>query len=112
MKIDGSTSVLLSRKIWTLNSGVNKLYCGEDDMHFLRSLNQLNEYYLRNRGHTTGKHKLSLTKVCHPVTFYLLGSKKSENICNHKNNNHALPCSIYTLNMTCIKYCKYPKICY
>lgn len=81
-------------------------------MHFLRSLNQLNEYYLKNRGQTTGKHKLSLTKVCHPVTFYLLASKskKSENICIHKNNNHTLTCSIYTLNVTCMKYCNYPKI--
>lgn len=72
-------------------------------MHFLRSLNQLNEYYLQNRGQTTGKHKLSLTKVCHPVTFYLLASKskKSENICIHKNNNHTLHY---------MKYCNYPKI--
>lgn len=75
MKIDGYTSFFcLVKKKKTLISGVNKL-CGENDMHFLRSLNQLNEYYLKNRGQTTGKHKLSLTKVCHPVTFYKLASK-------------------------------------
>lgn len=74
--------LLFSRKFWTY-TGVNKLR-GENDMHFLRSLNQLNEYYLKNCGHTTGKHRLSLTKVCHPVTFVLLhGKQKSHNICIH-----------------------------